>query len=70
MSQAPTRAATGLKLDVGKVDKTFYNDLNQYHVVMGVAPAFWQSPETLKEIYVSTSGGAVSGTFDSNRRCR
>ncbi|MDE1986415.1 MAG: efflux RND transporter permease subunit [Alphaproteobacteria bacterium] len=41
---------------------TIYNDLNQYHVVMGVAPQFWQSPETLKDIYVSTSGGAVSGT--------
>jgi multidrug efflux pump len=41
---------------------TIYNDLNQYHVVMGVAPEFWQSPETLKDIYVSTSGGAVSGT--------
>ena len=41
---------------------TIYNDLNQYHVVMGVAPEFWQSPETLKSIYVSTSGGAVSGT--------
>ncbi|HVU19879.1 MAG TPA: efflux RND transporter permease subunit [Rhizomicrobium sp.] len=41
---------------------TIYNDLNQYHVVMGVAPEFWQSPETLKDIYVSTSGGAISGT--------
>jgi len=41
---------------------TIYNDLNQYHVVMGVAPEFWQSPETLKDIYVSTSGGALSGT--------
>ena len=41
---------------------TIYNDLNQYHVVMGVAPAFWQSPETLKDIYVSTSGGSLSGT--------
>jgi multidrug efflux pump len=41
---------------------TIYEDLNQYHVVMEVAPNFWQSPETLKEIYVSTSGGAVSGT--------
>jgi multidrug efflux pump len=34
----------------------------QYHVVMEVAPEFWQSPEILKELYVSTSGGAVSGT--------
>jgi multidrug efflux pump len=41
---------------------TIYNDLNQYHVVMGVALEFWQSPETLKDIYVSTAGGAVSGT--------
>ncbi|HUO97356.1 MAG TPA: efflux RND transporter permease subunit [Rhizomicrobium sp.] len=41
---------------------TIYNDLNQYHVVMGVAPEFWQSPETLKDIYVSTAGGSVSGT--------
>ena len=41
---------------------TIYEDLNQYHVVMEVAPNFWQSPETLKEVYVSTSGGTVSGT--------
>jgi multidrug efflux pump len=41
---------------------TIYNDLNQYHVVMGVAPQFWQNPDTLNDIYVSTSGGAVSGT--------
>ncbi|HEX4080328.1 MAG TPA: efflux RND transporter permease subunit [Rhizomicrobium sp.] len=41
---------------------TIYNDLNQYHVVMGVAPEFWQSPATLDDIYVSTSGGIASGT--------
>jgi multidrug efflux pump len=34
----------------------------QYHVVMEVAPEFWQNPEILKELYVSTSGGAVTGT--------
>jgi len=34
----------------------------QYHVVMEVAPEFWQNPEVLKELYVSTAGGAVSGT--------
>src|SRR6202020_576473 len=34
----------------------------QYHVVMEVAPEFWQNPEVLRELYVSTSGGAVSGT--------
>jgi multidrug efflux pump len=34
----------------------------QYHVVMEVAPQFWQNPEILRELYVSTSGGAASGT--------
>ena len=41
---------------------TIYQDMNQYHVVMEVAPQFWQSPETLNDIYVSTSGGALGGT--------
>ncbi len=41
---------------------TIYNALNQYHVVMEVAPQWWESPESLKDIYVSKSGGAVSGT--------
>jgi multidrug efflux pump len=41
---------------------TIYQDMNQYHVVMEVAPTFWQSPQTLADIYVSTSGGALSGT--------
>ncbi|GAB3626056.1 multidrug transporter [Pandoraea terrae] len=37
---------------------TIYNPLNQYHVVMEVAPQWWQSPESLKDIYVVTAGGA------------
>jgi multidrug efflux pump len=40
---------------------TIYNALNQYHVVMEVSPEFWENPESLKDIYVSTSGGAISG---------
>ncbi len=35
-----------------------YTLLNQYHVVMEVEPRFWQSPETLRDIYVSTSSGS------------
>jgi multidrug efflux pump len=35
-----------------------YTLLNQYHVVMEVAPRFWQRPETLREIYVHSSTGA------------
>jgi multidrug efflux pump len=45
---------------------TIYNALNQYHVIMEVAPQYWQSPETLNELYVSTSGGAVTGTQATN----
>jgi multidrug efflux pump len=43
---------------------TIYNPFSpqQYHVVMEVAPEFWQNPEILRELYVSTSGGAPSGT--------
>jgi multidrug efflux pump len=37
---------------------TIYNPLNQYRVVMEAAPEFWQSPETLKNVYVSAPGGA------------
>ena len=40
---------------------TIYNALNQYHVVMEVSPEYWENPESLKDIYVSTSGGAISG---------
>jgi multidrug efflux pump len=36
--------------------------MNQYHVVMEVAPQFWQSPETLRDIWVSTAGGALKGS--------
>jgi multidrug efflux pump len=45
---------------------TIYNPLNQYHVVMEVAPRYWQSPDMLNQIYVSTSGGTAGGTQSTN----
>jgi multidrug efflux pump len=33
---------------------------------MEVAPRYWQSPQSLDDIYVSTSGGAATGTQTSN----
>jgi len=36
-----------------------YVSINQYHVVLEVAPQFLQSPESLKTIYVPTSQGTV-----------
>jgi multidrug efflux pump len=38
---------------------TIYTELNQYYVVMEVAPKYWQSPEGLKDTYlIPNSGGA------------
>jgi len=34
-----------------------YTQLNQYYVVLEVAPQYWQSPEGLKDIYLRTSSG-------------
>jgi multidrug efflux pump len=36
---------------------TMYTPLNQYHVVMEVAPQFWQNPESLDDIHVRSSTG-------------
>jgi multidrug efflux pump len=70
--------ASRLGLTVGQIDSTLYdafgqrqvstiyNTLNQYHVVMEVAPRYWQSPETLRDIYISTAAGAASGTQSTN----
>ncbi|MEW9273546.1 efflux RND transporter permease subunit [Gluconobacter oxydans] len=43
-----------------------YNPLNQYRVIMEVSPRFWQSPESLMQTWVSTSGGSASGAAQSN----
>src|ERR671937_694427 len=37
---------------------TMYTQLNQYHVVLEVAPQFWQNPESLKQIYIKTPSGS------------
>ena len=70
--------AARLGITVSQIDNTLYDAFgqrqvstiyiarNQYHVVMEVAPRYWQNPETLKDVYVSTSGGAVGGTQATN----
>jgi multidrug efflux pump len=45
---------------------TIFNALNQYHVVMEVAPRYSQSPETLKDIYISTAAGSPGGAATTN----
>nr|WP_210344336.1 efflux RND transporter permease subunit [Methylobacterium ajmalii] len=45
---------------------TIYNPLNQYHVVMEIAPRYLDNPETLKLIYVSTSGARARGSATTN----
>ncbi|MEO8007367.1 MAG: efflux RND transporter permease subunit, partial [Betaproteobacteria bacterium] len=36
---------------------TIYTPLNQYRVVMEAAPQYWQSPETLNSVFVSSTDG-------------
>jgi multidrug efflux pump len=66
--------AARLDLTTSQIDNTLYDAFgqrqvsvifaarNQYHVVMEVSPEFWQTPEMLNQIYVSTTGGSVGGT--------
>ncbi|MGB7760421.1 MAG: multidrug efflux RND transporter permease subunit [Bryobacteraceae bacterium] len=37
---------------------TMYKPLNQYHVVMEVAPIYWQDPNILRNIYVRAPSGS------------
>jgi multidrug efflux pump len=72
----PTAARLGLT--VSQIVNTLYDAFgqrqvsviyaarNQYHVVMEVDPRFWQSPAMLKQIWVSSTGGAVKGTAGTN----
>jgi multidrug efflux pump len=38
---------------------TIYTQLNQYYVVMEVAPGYWQSPQGLNDVYLVANAGAV-----------
>jgi multidrug efflux pump len=44
-----------------------YDELNQYHVIMGVAQRYAQTPEALKDVYVPAKGAAsvAAGTTAS-----
>ncbi|MBR0796909.1 efflux RND transporter permease subunit [Bradyrhizobium jicamae] len=71
-------SAARLGLTVSQLDNTLYDafgqrqvstifvERNQYHVIMEVAPAFSQNPQTLKEVYISTTGGSASGSQTTN----
>ncbi len=39
---------------------TTYTSMNQYFVVLEVNPVFWQNPDGLRDIYVSTANGGVA----------
>jgi len=45
---------------------TIYDELNQYRVIMGVAPLYTRSPEALKDIYVPARGTPGSITTPVN----
>ena len=72
-------SATRLGIKVSDVDNALYNafgqrqvaniydELNQYHVIMGVGKQYAQTPEALKDVYVPAAGKAsvAAGTTAS-----
>ncbi|WP_028216574.1 efflux RND transporter permease subunit [Paraburkholderia oxyphila] len=44
---------------------TIYNPLNQYFVVMEVAPEYWQYPQMLNRTYLSAAAANTTGTEQS-----
>ena len=53
MGVTPAMIDTALYLAFGQAQvSTIYSALNQYRVVMEVAPEYWQSPEALNGVYV------------------
>ncbi|WP_296950117.1 efflux RND transporter permease subunit [uncultured Massilia sp.] len=78
--QIDTQSAARLGISARDVDNALYNafgqrqvaniydELNQYHVIMGVAQKYAQSPEALKDVYVparaatGSTAAATSGT--------
>ena len=71
-------AAARLGITVSQIDNTLYdafgqrqvstiyNPLNQYHVVMEIDPRYLETPQSLKQIFVSTSGGKARGSATTN----
>ncbi|SFI55737.1 multidrug efflux RND transporter permease subunit [Planctomicrobium piriforme] len=47
---------------------TMYRPYNQYHVVMGLEPEYWQNPDSLKHIYVRTTGNTQTPLSDLYKR--
>ena len=45
---------------------TIYTPLAQYHVVMEVAPRYWQNPSTLRQIWVNTAPVTVPGVSSTS----
>jgi multidrug efflux pump len=71
-------SAARLQLNLSQIDNTLYdafgqrsvstifNPLNQYHVIMELAPKYWQDPGSLAQLWISTSGGSASGSQTTN----
>ena len=45
---------------------TIYDELNQYHVIMGVAKEYAQTPEALRDVYVPSKATAASTGTPAN----
>jgi multidrug efflux pump len=66
---AAAHGLTPLLIDNGLYDafgqrqvSTIYDALNQYHVVLEAAPAYWQDPAMLDRLFVGTGGAPPTGS--------
>ena len=49
---------------------TIYDELNQYHVIMEVAPQYARSPEALNDVYVPAEAAPRAAASRRANRCR
>jgi multidrug efflux pump len=63
LGQTPQSLDSALYSAFGQSEvSVIYTQLNQYYVVMEVAPKYWESPEGLKDIWFRTGGTSTSGS--------
>jgi multidrug efflux pump len=62
LGQTPQTLDSSLYSAFGQSEvSVIYTQLNQYYVVMEVAPQYWASPEGLKDIWLNTGGSGGAG---------
>jgi multidrug efflux pump len=67
LGQTASSLDSALYADFGQSEVSLiYTQLNQYYVVLEVAPQYWANPESLKDVYLHTSPGNSTVTGNSS----